>query len=42
MLISVCFSASLNASDYDTAGGLLSLVGYQELGGLLRHLSDHS
>jgi hypothetical protein len=22
MLISVCFSASLNASDYDTAGGL--------------------
>ena len=41
MFISVCFCASVNAS-MTQLGGCLSLVEYQELGGPLRYLSDHS
>ena len=47
MLISVCFYAGVNAINSMTQLGgcskaVLSLVGYQQLGGLLRYLSNHS
>ena len=42
ILIYVYFCARVNASVLTQLGGYLSLVGYKELGGLLRYLSDHS
>ena len=45
MLISVYFCASVNASMTQLGGcskAVLSFVEYQEFGGLIRYLSDHS
>ena len=42
MLISVCFCVRMNARVVAQLGGYLSIVGYNEFGGLFRYLSDHS